>query len=121
MSYQITATKVLIMSAQMFAKDVRELLIELKGDGRPECSFFDEMKVDGVPDTTPISLPNFWWYGEGSGNSYETLKLKIAPRIIGHIQVVFIWEGGDSFSGLDINDGKVTECEVELSLKPIAK
>ncbi len=53
-----------------------------------------------------------------SGNSYEDgLIDKIVPYIHGHVEAVFTWEGGDSHSGLIIEDGEAWEAEVKMRLK----
>ena len=41
---------------------------------------------------------------------------KVAPLILGTVEVIFTWESGDSHSGLRIVDGKVTKHEVVMAL-----
>ncbi len=62
-----------------------------------------------------ISLPNLWWYGEGSGYLIETLFTNIAPYVHGEVQALFIWEGGD-IEGIAIKDGKWCRPDVETKL-----
>lgn len=120
MSYNVDSVDCLKIDAQMFAKDIRDLITELsKTDfGIPEVCFLEELNIDGVPDTTPVKLNNLWWYGSGSGRSFENLINKVGPKIFGHVEAVFTWEGGDSFGGLIIDDGKVTKCDVKHILVP---
>ncbi len=60
----------------------------------------------------------FWWSGEWSGNSWnEVFIKKVAPKILGTLEAVVTWEGGDSHSGLRIRNGKVTEPDVVMTLK----
>jgi hypothetical protein len=61
------------------------------------------------------------WYGEGSGRALETLTEKILPATLGSADILFTWEGGDSHSGLIVNEGKVIEADVIFSLKPTEK
>jgi hypothetical protein len=58
------------------------------------------------------------WYGEGSGSTMETLTGKILPSTLGCADILFTWEGGDSHSGLIVNDGKVIEADVRFVLTP---
>lgn len=65
-----------------------------------------------------VAIGNLDWYGEGSGHTFNYFKGTVAPLIMGRIEAVFIWEGGDSISGLIIDDGKITECDVSYKLSP---
>lgn len=116
MSYNIDSVECLKLDAQIFAKDVRYLLAN-HGDKLPEVCFLRDLPTND-PDTTPLQLKNLWWYGEGSGHGFEILRDEVALKIIGHVEAVFTWEGGDSVSGLIIKDGKVTECDVKYRLVP---
>jgi hypothetical protein len=128
-SYNIDSTTEIKLDAWMYAKDVIKLLRE-HGDGIPECTFLNETNMqeeaeraleDGKPKAK-IKLPNFWWYGDGSGHAYEDVFLPhVAPLIHGHAEVIFTWEGGDSFTGLILDEGKVTECDVVQKLVPKKK
>jgi hypothetical protein len=90
----------------------------------PECNFIDEHygqagqiawadKLGGAR----IELENFEWSGEGSGRSYEILEKEIVPLIWGNLEVLITWEGGDSHSGLIVEDGKIVDSEVEIKIK----
>ncbi len=66
------------------------------------------------------SIPRFRWSGEGSG--FATLDgtdphlaafIKLTE---GEADVIFVWEGGDSFSGARFRDGKYAPAEVKFSL-----
>lgn len=115
MSYNIDSVRVLKLDAWMKASDVHRLakILEL-----PERSFFRAAIESDADETGNIRLKSFDWYGEWSGHSYAEIKDTIAPFIHGTVEAVFCWEGGDSFTGLIINDGVVTECDVEFTLKP---
>lgn len=122
MSYNIDSEECLVLDAWMYAKDVVKLLRDCEGD-MAEGNFLDEMEVEAeaaIVECDPkrqIKLPNLWWYGSWSGNSYEhVLQKKIAPKIHGRVEVVFTWEGGDSQSALIIKDGVVEEGDVETRI-----
>lgn len=127
MSYNIDHVETKVLKAWMLAKDVVALHQELESD-LPESSFLGEMveaaeaAVLNNEGDKRIELPNFWWSSEYSGTSYhETLLPKVAPKVMGHVEAIFTWEGGDSHSGLIIKDGEVTECEVSQKLVPKKK
>ena len=61
-----------------------------------------------------------WWCGDWSGNSFDTLRDTILPASRGSADLVFIWEGGEGFTGLRVEDGKVTEHDVEFPSVPRA-
>ncbi len=118
MSYNITDVKTIKIDACMVQSDLLRLYRAHK-TRLPEGNFLTEHKrneavtVDGE---SLIKLSNFWWCGEGSGYAYELLFETIAPQVRGLVEVVFVWEGGDSLGGLRIKNGKVTEHEVLLCL-----
>jgi hypothetical protein len=127
MSYNIDHVGTPVLDAWLLAKDVVTLHQECGGD-LPKSSFLEEMveeaetAVFNNEGDKRIALPNFWWSDESSGNTYhQTLLLKVAPKIMGHVEVIFTWEGGDSHSGLIIKDGEVTECDVSQKLVPKKK
>lgn len=117
MSYNITSTNALVLNAWMWADDFHRLRDELR-NGLPECSFLaydDCYEREG----NRVRLRKFWWSGERSAKFYqESLVERIAPMINGRVEVVFVWESGDSHTGLIINHGVVTECDVKMSLVP---
>jgi len=102
----------------MRASDVLEFL--RKPHFCPEVSFLYDMKNaarEAEDPGTLIGLPSLSWCGAWSGNRMENLTNVIAPKIVGEVQAIFTWEGGDSVSGLAIKHGKVAECEVVQTLK----
>lgn len=123
MSYNIDHVDTPVLKGWMLAKDVVKLSSAHEGN-MPECNFLDyihQQAVDALADGEPgrkIKLPNLWWYGEGSGWAYDLLKEKIAPKVGGHVEAIFTWEGGDSETALVIKDGEVTEGDVEKTIKP---
>lgn len=74
-------------------------------------------KLDAPKDPPTVRLPNFWFYGEGSGGAYsEDVLESVAKHVRGEVQAIFIWEGGDSVTGVAIKDGKYAKCKVEQRL-----
>lgn len=122
MSYNIDHVEAEVLDAWMFAKDVVKLHKEHEGK-IAECTFLEEMVdaatqalLDGEPEKH-IKLPNIWWYGEGSGRSFdEVFQKHIAPKIMGKIEAVCTWEGGDSTSAFAIEDGVFEDCDVEIKI-----
>ena len=55
------------------------------------------------------------WYGEGSGHSYPIL-LGALRLCTGRADIIICWEGGDAYTGLRVDNGKVTEHEVKMTL-----
>lgn len=55
------------------------------------------------------------WQGEGSGHTFDML-LAALKFFRGSADLVLCWEGGDSFSGLRVKDGRVTQHEVIMTL-----
>ena len=111
MSYNIDSTRIVKLDAHIRVTDVARYA---NYDDIPEGDFLEDL-VNETPDTEGfVRLKRFDWYGEGSGRGFDFLVKVLAPLIRGEVEVVFTWEGGDSFSGLLIRDGVVAQCEVEL-------
>lgn len=127
MSYNIDNVDCKVLDAWIYAKDLHALLEQLEGE-LAEGNFLDEMFEESPKEewgelpydpATKVKLRNFWWYGEGSGRSYDDVLLpKIVPYIHGYVEAIFTWEGGDAVSGLIIKDGVATECDIEMKLVP---
>ncbi len=122
MSTNIVGTKALKLDAWMSAEDIVQFR---KSDMVPENSFISKcmdpalaLVAMGSPKAY-VYFETFKWCGEGSGWSYKFLRDEVGQYIKGRVEVVFFWEGGNEPTGLVIQDGKVTECEAVMSLKPI--
>jgi hypothetical protein len=112
-------------SLRKFFADMREAK-DPDMQSLPELNPFDDLRrsvvfrdddlwkvADG--DDQDIALKNLSWGGEWSGHSYELLK-DLLRRTLGEADVIYTWEGGDSFSGLRVRDGVVTEHEVTWAI-----
>lgn len=126
MSYNISSTKTLLSTATITAGNVRRLLASHRDD-LPGDSFLETMNDElerrakngfWVPDDQVLPLANLTWRLSGSGHAFNLLTKTIAPHIRGRIEVVFVWEGGDSLSGLIVDNGVATECNVDYTLIP---
>ncbi len=80
-------------------------------DECPESWEF-ETSADLIEHTKGGSFP---WHGEWSGRSFDKLK-EVLSLFTGSADMVLIWEGGDSTSGLRVVDGQVTEHKVLFTL-----
>ncbi len=111
MSTNIDSTEVKVLDAWIPVDRVPSLAALRCAEG----NFLDELRVDG----DRAYLTDFSWYGERSGRTYDDVLLKqIAPHIMGHVEAVFTWEGGNASTGIIIRDGVVTECDVVTTLVP---
>jgi hypothetical protein len=111
MSYNIDNIKVIAGGPLKIDKATLDTLLDEDVD-RPEGNLLDEY-ADAEPDADGnVTLKDLWWYGEGSGSTYDTFTDEVLPATTGKANLVIIWEGGDSVTGLRVIDGTVTECDV---------
>ena len=117
MSYDIDRTIVANShNAWMSMVDFIVLKANLAEDDLPEKCFFDYVK-NMFDITARIEFKDrLMWSGSGSGSTYEVLRDKILPKVHGWLELVFIWNGGDSITGIAVDDGRVIECEVQYVL-----
>ena len=81
----------------------------------PEISFLEDVNSTQSDDLyVPIEYPH--WCGNGSGYSYDVF-LRALGLTHGNADILVTWEGGDSFTGLRVRDGEVTEKKVVQSLE----
>lgn len=121
MSYNVSNVSCPLFIAYMEASDIVELYETYK-DQLCESNFLHfhytaAKELLNIPSAniiaTRIQLENFWWKGDGSAISMDLLTNTICPKIIGIIEAIFTWEGGDRVSGLVVENGKATRCRVE--------
>lgn len=105
----------------------REILLAWKDDQDlrdqfPEINFLGYIEKNAPDADGYVSMLNhagsFWFSGEGSGRAEDILVEKILPHTRGTADLALIWEGGDSISGLRVEDGRVTPCDVVMTLQP---
>lgn len=113
MSYNVDSTEIISGELRMDPVKAAWFVANHAAD-LPECEFLTEHAKRG-PEIE--SLANAWWYGEGSGSSWK-LYLEALALTEGAAEIVATWEGGDSFSGLRVRNGVVTEMDVKFTLVP---
>ncbi len=91
-------------------------------DEIPEGSIFEDGWVDQCTEVVlegklglNIYPKRWWWLGERSGHTIDSLKETLG-YFDGEADLVLTWEGGDSHTGLRLRDGAVTEHEVVMRL-----
>lgn len=129
MSYNIDTIKVVAADCFRISREHFDAMrLELSKDDRvPEGNVFEQLlPEDGrLHDHNHITAhgdgwsfsdgASFWWYGEWSGHCLDALK-ELLAEFAGSADLVVCWEGGDSFLGLRVKDGYVTEHEVVQAL-----
>jgi hypothetical protein len=122
MSYNIDSEECLELDAWMYAKDIDYLRATLGDEFAEDCFLgeppYGDLVTEGLDKDTKVPLKNLSWSGEFSGRSFDEIFLaQVVPCIHGHAEVVFCYEGGDSFAGYIIDDGEAWEADVFTSLK----
>lgn len=112
MSYNIDSIEVIAADNFRLDLDVRDALAESIGDDAPEINIFEYDRADGATHISFRQGASLQWSGEGSGHAFDVLVGKVLPRFEGSADLLVTWEGGDSFSGLRIRDGKVTRHKI---------
>lgn len=95
------------------ATDLGSAMIKLRGKA-PEGSFIDDTMKLRVLSPDVFEITRVDWCGEGA-NRVEDLRAALS-HTQGLADLLIIWEGGDSISGLRVNDGEVTEHVVDIKL-----
>lgn len=123
-SIDVVAAKNFRISAEALQQAMEECE---RLDQTPEGNIFEQLLRKHQVPMTGITITDegaefkkgagLWWYGEFSGRSYiEGLIFIVLPAFTGSADLVVCWEDGDSYTGLRVKDGKVTEHEVVMSL-----
>lgn len=87
---------------------------------KPFCSDCGET-ISGLDDSS-AALERFSWGGVASSHHYSDGTLaQLAADLEGEADIIFTWEGGDSFSGVRIKDGKAVKHEVQMTLGKVLK
>lgn len=86
------------------------------GESTPVSVLFDAggKGASGFLSAGIVTLTDFSYRGEGSGHNFDHLKDWLR-RSSGRLDVVFIWEGGDSISRLLVEGGTVTDSPVDVA------
>lgn len=111
MSYNVDTTDIISGSLAIDPIKARRFVAEHR-DELAEANFLDGLDAETAEI---VPLENVWWYGEGSGRGWE-LYLEALALTTGEADIVATWEGGDSFSGVRVRNGVVTEMDVQFTL-----
>lgn len=92
------------------------ILRENYKDNLPESNFLDGLDLKGDPEAI-LTIKDLWWSGEGSGTAYQEILFKLLEKTKGKAKIAFIWEGGDSISALEVDEGVIKECKAKIVLE----
>jgi len=95
------------------ATDLGRAMIELRGKA-PEGSFIDDTMKLRVLSSDVLEVTRVDWCGEGANNTEDLFAALSHTQ--GMADLLLIWEGGDSMTGLRVNDGEVTAHDVDIRL-----
>ena len=114
MSYNITGIKYIGPGKLlMTATDLGRAMIELRGKTPSRCFIEDTNSLSPIsPDV--LQIEKVEWCGEGANNTEDLFAALSHTQ--GMADLLLIWEGGDSMTGLRINDGEVTAHNVDIRL-----
>lgn len=73
-----------------------------------------EQTIRGTLHNDLLTITEFEMSGEGSGTFYDWILEPALKRSTGNLEAVLIWEGGDSITRLIVNNGEVSNEEIEL-------
>ncbi len=111
MSHDITAIRVIRTNLRISKKNYRRALGVRRPEANPLTTISEGDFVDG------FAKVEMDWVGEGAGNRFHDGSFDAFVRYLeGEAELVLVWEGGDSFSGIRICDGVATRSEVQFSL-----
>jgi hypothetical protein len=112
MSYNIDSVTYIGATRLTITKEaLAEAEAAVPEDDRAECTFIHELD----PEAEKSTIEKPWWYGQWSGRNFEGF-MKALSFTQGIAGLVVCWEGGDSYTGLLVVNGKVTKHAVIFSL-----
>ena len=119
MSYNISTIKYIGPGKlTITATDLGRAMIELRGKTPSRCFIGDTANLSPIaPDV--LQVERVEWCGEGA-NDEEALFRALA-HTDGYADLLVIWEGGDSITGLRVNDGEVVAHDVVIHLGEAAE
>ena len=85
--------------------------------GLPEGGPFDHIDIFGDDPDAILEIKSWDWSGNLSGNAYDTSLPDILQHTVGKASLLFTWEGGDSVTGLSVDNGVVTQKKVKVVLE----
>lgn len=73
-----------------------------------------EQTIKGTINEGLITITELDLTGEGSGTFKRSILNEAFKQSTGQLEVIIVWEGGHSITNYVVNNGLVTETEVEL-------
>ncbi len=125
MSYNIDS--IMILETQDLRINAREaFLLAARPHELPKYCFLKDLTPEFARITAndqrlsevELRIERFHWCGEGSGTSWSYICEKVAPHIKGRLRGLLVWEGGDEIEFLQIKDGVVRTCPIEIAFGP---
>lgn len=117
MSYDINSIDIVSGQLQITPAGLLRFAQEVEADpGLYLPEGMEDLKSPGdfLDGCTLTRVP---WYGEGSGRS-EPLLREFLSRCDGEAALLLCWEGGDSYTGLIVRHGNVTDGAVVQTVVP---
>ncbi len=116
MSYNVDTID--YISGKLYIERGKALVLSLEHkDDVPEGNLFDALDLDHTKDQKEkLPIERVRWCSEGSGSSFDTFK-EILKATTGDADLLVVWEGGDSITGLRVRNGKVEEAKVKHVLE----
>ena len=71
-------------------------------------------KIEGVLKNGTIEVVNFKVFGEGSGTFMGEVLKPALEQSTGELELILIWEGGDTVERLTVKDGVIEETPIEF-------
>lgn len=118
--YNITSCQYLNGGLTIQISAAQQLLEQFAGQHMPEIHLLQQIAAKDVPDTSPsLRLLDLSFQGEFSGSCYHDGVLhRILGKTQGTADILIVWESGDSFTGLHVENGEVQERTITLNVAP---
>ena len=87
--------------------------VALLPENKVEIEGLSEDVIEGTFENDMISVSHIEISGEGSGNTWEYL-IECLKKSTGKLIASQVWEGGDSISLLTVDNGIITETQIEI-------
>ena len=116
MSYNIDTVNIISTTGWIRHADVIDLLARFDDELPEGCFLRDLCDEDDADEDGRHTIDAMDWSGSGSGRRFKDVFPEVAKAIMGRVEAILVWEGGDSITGLRIVDGVMTEPAVIQTL-----
>lgn len=117
MSYQVTAFKVKAIKQLkvplLAIANLGEIIITTTNGKIDIQGPLEQMAIVGDFIDGIVAIDSIYYGGEGSGSMWDDFKGALSESS-GELEVIVIWEGGDSLSKLTVINGQVTDEDFEV-------